>query len=104
MDKKVMKKYARELYEIMGIWEVVDEFGGWTDTAEVKSAKKVSGKRLRQLCRPEVIKSFTWHEGIKLHIDAKFNVHRMYRLYTDNNYRCGSDDDVDVWISRVSTN
>lgn len=104
MKMKVIKKYSRELYEIIGIWEVVDEFGGWTDTIEVKPAKEVSGKRLRQLCRPEVIKYFNWHEGIKLHMDAKFNVRRMYKLYADHNYRCGSDDDVDVFVSRVNTN
>lgn len=103
MDKKVIKKYARELYEIIGIWEAIDEFdefGGWVDTIEVKSAKEVSGKRLRQLCRPEVIKYFNQHEGVKLHMDAKFNVHRMYQLYIDHNYRCGSNDDVDVWVTR----
>ncbi len=100
MDKKVVKKYARELYEIMGIWETVDEFDGWVDTVEIKAAKEISGKRLRQLFRPEVIKYFNQHEGIKLHADAKFNVSRKYQLYADHNYRCGSGDDVDLWISR----
>lgn len=100
MDKKVVKKYARELYESIGIFEVVDECGYWTDSIRIKAEKEVSGKRLRQLCRPEVIKYFNRHEGIVLHIDAKFNVHRMYNLYVDHNYRCGSGDDVDVQVSR----
>lgn len=100
MKKKVVKKYARELYNVLGIFEVVDGSGNWVDTIEIKAEKEVSGKRLRQLCRPEVIKYFSRHEGIKLHIDAKFNVHRMYQLYADHDYRCGSGDDVDVQVSR----
>ena len=102
MKKKVIKKYARELYEIMGIWETVDGFDGWVDTIEIKAAALTTGKRLRQLFRPEVFKYFNYHEGIKLHADAytKFNVSRKYQIYADHNYRCGSGDDVELWISR----
>lgn len=100
MDRKTMKKHARELYEIMGIWETINEFGGWVDTAEIKAATITTGKRLRQLFRPEVVAYFNQHEGVKLHADAKFNANRKYQLYADHNYRCGSGDDVDLWISR----
>ena len=100
MKKRIVKKYARELYESIGIFEVVDECGYWIDTIRIKAEKEVSGKRLRQLCRPEVIKYFNRHEGITMHINAKFNVHRMYQLYADHDYHCGSGEDVDIQVSR----
>lgn len=104
MKKRIVKKYARELYEIMGMIDAVEKIGPynniWYDYVDVKGAKVVSGKRLRVLCRPEVIAYFSRHEGINLIIDADIRPACTYKLYSDHNYCCGSGDDVEVTVWR----
>lgn len=105
MKKTTIKKYARELYNSMGIIGKVEKVGQynnvWYDWTDIKGAKDISGKRLRKLCRPEVIAYFNAHEGVKLIIDGGFfSRARTYKIYADHNYCCGSGEDVEIAISR----